>query len=88
MRHIYEFNGYPVSEDLLLGLGAGVVFIYWHMKGMAPFLGGRANTGRPREEGMEKTAGRRTGVYVDLIYVWTIPEGGGSYNRRGSPYGR
>ena len=29
-------------------------FIYWHMKGMPPFLGGRANTGRPGEEGLEK----------------------------------
>ncbi len=67
MRHIYEFNGYPVSEDLLLGLGAGIGFIYWHMKGMPPFLGGRANTGRPREEGLEKTAGRRTGVSVECL---------------------
>ena len=31
MRHIYEFNDYPISEDLLLGLGAGVGFIYWHI---------------------------------------------------------
>jgi hypothetical protein len=67
MRHIYEFHGCPVSEDLLLGLGAGVGFIYWHMKGMPPFLGGRANTGRPGEEGLEKTAGRRTGVAVECF---------------------
>jgi len=64
MRHIYEFHDYPISEDLLLGLGAGVGFVYWHMKGTAPFFGGRANVGRPGEEGMEKTAGRRTGVLV------------------------
>jgi len=67
MRHVYEFHGYPISEDLLLGLGAGVGFIYWHMKGMPPFLGGRANTGRPGEEGLEKTAGRRTGVVVECL---------------------
>lgn len=67
MRHVYEFHGYPVSEDLLLGLGAGVGFIYWHMKGMPPFLGGRANVGRPGEEGLERTAGRRTGVAVELF---------------------
>ena len=64
MRHIYEFHGYPVSEDLLLGLGAGVGFVYWHMKGTPPFFGGRANVGRPGEEGLEKTAGKRTGVHV------------------------
>jgi hypothetical protein len=66
MRHIYEFHGYPISEDLLLGLGAGIGFVYWHMKGTAPFFGGRANVGRPGEEGLERTAGRRTGVLVEL----------------------
>lgn len=65
MRHIYEFHHYPISEDLLLALGAGVGFVYWHMKGTLPFFGGRANAGRPGEEGLEKTAGRRTGVRVE-----------------------
>jgi len=65
MRHIYEFHNYPISEDLLLGLGAGVGFVYWHMKGTTPFFGGRANVRRAGEEGLEKTAGRRTGVRVE-----------------------
>jgi hypothetical protein len=65
MRHVYEFHKYPISEDLLLGLGAGVGFVYWHMKGTAPFFGGRANVGRPGEEGLEKTAGSRTGVRIE-----------------------
>jgi hypothetical protein len=65
MRHIYEFNNYPISEDLLLGLGAGVGFVYWHMKGTVPFFGGRANVGRPGEEGLERTAGKRTGVRIE-----------------------
>ena len=65
MHHIYEFHDYPISEDLLLGLGAGVGFVYWHMKGTPPFYGGRANVGRPGEEGLEKIAGRRTGVRVE-----------------------
>lgn len=67
MRRVYEFHGYPISEEMLLGLGAGVGFVYWHMKGAPPFLGGRANTGRPGEEGLEKLAGRRTGVVVEKV---------------------
>jgi hypothetical protein len=69
MRHIYEFHDHPLGEDLLLGLGAGVGFVYWHMKGTLPLYGGRGNTGRPGEEGLEKTAGRRTGVCVESFHT-------------------
>ncbi|MEW6716195.1 MAG: BtrH N-terminal domain-containing protein [Chloroflexota bacterium] len=65
LRHIYEFNHFSVSEDLLIGLGAGVGFIYWHTKGTAPFYGGRANVGRAGEEGLEVTASRRLGVRAE-----------------------
>ncbi|MHB1005183.1 MAG: BtrH N-terminal domain-containing protein [Chloroflexota bacterium] len=64
LRRLYVFHGCPLSEELLLGLGEGVGFIYWHMQGTLPFIGGRANVGRPGEEGLEATAGRRTGVEV------------------------
>ena len=60
MRHIYDFYDHSVSEEMLLGIGAGVGFIYWHQKGMAPMIGGRANAGRPGEEGLEITAGNVT----------------------------
>jgi hypothetical protein len=65
MRHIYVYNDHPVSEDMLLGIGSGVGFIYWHMKGAPPLCGGRANVNRPGEEGLEKAAGKRTGVVVE-----------------------
>lgn len=64
LKHIYDYHGYPISEDLLLGLGRGLGFVYFHVKGADPFYGGRANVGRPGEEGLERTAGRRTGVTV------------------------
>ena len=64
LKHVYDYHGYPVSEDLLLGLGRGLGFAYFHIKGTDPFYGGRANVARPGEEGLEKTAGRRTGVAV------------------------
>jgi len=65
MRHVYVYNDHDVSEEMLLGLGSGVSFSYWHFKGQTPFIGGRGNVGRPSEEGLEKTAGRRTGVAVE-----------------------
>ena len=61
MRHIYAFNGCDVSEDLLLGLGEGVGFMYWQAKGQPPFLGGRAAA----KPSMEIVAGRRTGVSIE-----------------------
>jgi hypothetical protein len=67
LRHIYAFNGYPISEEMLLGLGAGVGFIYWQMKGTLPILGGRANVERPGSEGLEKSTGRRTGVRIETL---------------------
>ncbi len=65
LKHIYDYHGYPISEDLLLGLGRGLGFVYFHIKGTDPFYGGRANFASPNEEGLEKTAGRRTGVLVE-----------------------
>jgi hypothetical protein len=65
LRHLYGYHGYPISEELLLGLGRGLGFVYFHIKGADPFYGGRANVARPGEEGLEKTAGRRTGVAVE-----------------------
>ena len=73
LRHVYAFNDYPISEEMLLGLGSGVGFIYWQAKGSQPFLGGRANAGRPGEEGMEKAVGRCTGVKVELHHTESAP---------------
>jgi hypothetical protein len=60
LRHLYAFNGHDLSEDLLLGLGEGVGFAYFHFKGQPPFLGGRA---QPKPS-MEELAGERTGVVI------------------------
>jgi hypothetical protein len=59
LQHIYAYHGRHISEDMLLGLGEGVGFIYWHQHGALPFLGGRANP-----SAFETTAGRRTGVRI------------------------
>lgn len=62
MRHIYAFNDCDVSEDLLLGLGEGVGFMYWHAKGQPPFLGGRTSP----QPSMEAVTGERTGVRIEI----------------------
>ena len=46
LAKIFHFNNCPMSEELLLGLGAGMGFIYWQMKyGSSDyvFIGGRGN---------------------------------------------
>lgn len=60
MRHVYQFNHHDISEDMLLGLGEGVSFIYWQQKGTMPFLGGR---GTPKPS-FEELAAQRTGVQL------------------------
>jgi hypothetical protein len=61
MLHVYAHNDHAISEDMLLGIGAGVSFMYWHQKGLMPFMGGR---GMPKPS-MEEIAGQRTGVVIE-----------------------
>ncbi|MBU6998628.1 MAG: DUF4872 domain-containing protein [Theionarchaea archaeon] len=49
LRNILQYYGIDMSEEMLLGLGGGLGFIYWYMKQMpAPFVGGRSG-GRNEE---------------------------------------
>ena len=57
---MYHFYDCPLSEDMLLGLGAGMGFIYWHQKGTVPFLGGRANN-----KEFHLDMGKRSGVIIN-----------------------
>jgi hypothetical protein len=42
LRKVAGHAGVDVSEEMLLGVGGGIGFIYWHAKGMpVPFIGGR-----------------------------------------------
>jgi hypothetical protein len=52
MKAVLDYSGIQLSEDMLLGLGGGIGFIYWYMKLMpAPFVGGeKCETGRFHSE--------------------------------------
>jgi hypothetical protein len=43
IKRVLDYHGLSLSEEMLLGLGGGIGFIYWYMKGMpAPFVGSRS----------------------------------------------
>ncbi len=46
VRKVYQYNGLPVSEEMLFGLAGGIGFMYWYVKQMpAPIIGGRGGGG-------------------------------------------
>ncbi len=65
LAKIYTHYGHPLSEDMMLGLGAGMGFIYWKMsmgQDSYVFIGGRANN-----KDFFSDLGRRTGVKISVI---------------------
>ena len=62
LARIFHHAGHPLSEEMILGLGAGVGFVYWRMKiggQESVFVGGRANL-----KDFYQDLGRRTGVVI------------------------
>ncbi|ODS42980.1 MAG: hypothetical protein MSIBF_06940, partial [Candidatus Altiarchaeales archaeon IMC4] len=70
LAKIFHFYNHPLSEDMLLGLGAGMGFIYWRMgdgRQLGPksefgdiiFIGGRGNN-----KDFFQDLGKRTGVKI------------------------
>jgi hypothetical protein len=46
LKRVFDRHGLSLSEEMLLGLGGGVGFIYWYTKQMpSPFIGGRYSSG-------------------------------------------
>jgi len=65
LAKIFHHSSHPLSEEMLLGLGSGMGFIYWKMKikeSTHVFIGGRGNN-----KEFFKDVGLRTGVKIDLI---------------------
>jgi hypothetical protein len=62
LRKMFCHAHHPLSEDMLLGLGAGMGFIYWQMNiggQKTVFVGGRGNT-----KNFFADLGYRTGVHI------------------------
>lgn len=62
LARIFHWAGHPLSEEMLLGLGAGMGFVYWRMKfgnDESVFVGGRSNL-----KNFYRDLGRRTGVSI------------------------
>ena len=62
LARIFHHAGHPLSEEMLLGLGAGMGFVYWRMKFAGQesvFVGGRSNL-----KNFSADLGRRTGVVI------------------------
>jgi hypothetical protein len=66
LAKIYHFYDHPLSEEMLFGLGSGLGFMYWRMRGNPEkgigdqvFIGGRGNT-----RDFFTAIGKRTGVVI------------------------
>ena len=65
VNHVLRYYGIELSEDLLLGLGGGIGFIYWYMKQMsAPLVGGRSGG---RDFNLIDNIVRRIGGTTDIL---------------------
>ena len=70
LAKVFFHSGCPLSEDMLLGLGSGLGFMYWHQKGAPPFIGGRGNT-----KNFFSDIGARSGVKIDLKLTTSAKKG-------------
>jgi Domain of unknown function (DUF4872)/Butirosin biosynthesis protein H, N-terminal len=65
LAKIFYHASHPLSEDMMLGLGAGMGFMYWQMhmgSENAVFIGGRGNT-----QNFFSDLGKRTGVEITEV---------------------
>ena len=69
LKRALDRHGLSLSEEMLLGLGGGIGFIYWYMKLMpSPFVGGRYGKGTDFPENICKRIG------VGMTIVETLSE--------------
>jgi hypothetical protein len=67
LAKIFHHHNCPLSEEMLLGLGAGMGFMYWHQKGIPPFIGGRGNV-----KNFFQDLGKRRYVIIEMKKIWSM----------------
>jgi hypothetical protein len=72
LKRALDYHGLNLSEEMLLGLGGGIGFIYWYVKVMpSPFVGGR--NGKVAEFAV--TACKRLGAEVTVMETASAKRG-------------
>ena len=72
LKRVLDYHGLSLSEEMLLGLGGGISFIYWYMKMMpAPFVGGRSGKGTA----FPASICRRIGADVTIVETSSSKKG-------------
>jgi hypothetical protein len=72
LKRVLDYHGLSLSEEMLLGLGGGIGFIYWHMKRMpAPFVGGRSG----KDTDFVTNICRRIGAEVTIMETASAKKG-------------
>ena len=72
LKRVLDYHGLSLSEEILLGLGGGIGFIYWYMKTMpAPLIGGRYG----KLTDFSKNICRRIGAEVSVIETSSSKKG-------------
>jgi hypothetical protein len=72
LKRVLDYHRLSLSEEMLLGLGGGIGFIYWYMKGMpAPFVGSRSGKGND----FVTNLCRRIGAEVTIMETTSAKKG-------------
>ena len=72
LKRVLDYHGLSLSEEMLLGLGGGIGFIYWYMKMMpAPFVGSRSGKGTE----FASNICRRIGAEVTIMETASAKKG-------------